>query len=259
MTAFVIACLVGALLVLGVRDYRIYGAVALWPATINAIQTANLTLPLCLLAALTWRLRRHVWAAGVPLGAALALKFFLWPLVVWLVAVRRWAAAAIACVLAAASLLLVLPFSDLGDYLRLLNNLSDTFDGLSYTPYALLVDLGAPDGLAKTVTLAAGLVVLALTWRRRSFTLAIAAALVLSPIVWLHFFALLSLPLALAWPRFSAWWLLPLALWFVPGTHNGRPWQTALALAVAAATLYVCERHGDARRVAEPARLATQT
>jgi hypothetical protein len=259
MTALVIASLAAALLVVGVRDWRIFGAVALWPATLNAIQTANLTLPLCLLAALVWRLRRHAWAAGVPLGAALGLKFFLWPLVVWLVAVRRWAAAALACGLAAASLLLILPFYGLDDYARLVSNLSDTFDGVSYTVYALLVDVGVPDSLAKAVNLAVGLVVLGLAWRRRSFGLAVGAALVLSPIVWLHFFALLALPLALAWPRFSGWWLLPLALWFVPGTYNGRPWQTALALGVAAATVVVCERRSSVQRVAEPVPLAART
>ena len=40
--------------------------------------------------------------------------------------------------------------------------------------------------------IALGLGVLALAWRRRSLGLAIAAALVLSPIVWRHFFVLLA-------------------------------------------------------------------
>ena len=44
-------------------------------------------------------------------------------------------------------------------------------------------------------------------------------------------------PLALARPRFDPLWLVPLAFWFVPGTYNGAPWQTALALAVGAATV----------------------
>jgi hypothetical protein len=259
MTAVVIASFAGALLVMGVRDWRVFGAVVLWPPTINAIQTANLTLPLCLLAALVWRWRRHLWLAGAPLGIALALKFFLWPLLVWLVSVRRWAAAALACLVAATSLLLITPFYGLDEYVRLLSNLSDTFDGASYTVYAFLVDVGVPDALAKAVNLALGAAVLGLAWRRRSFGLAIAAALVLSPIVWLHFFAVLALPLALAWPRFSWPWLLPLLLWFVPGTYNGDPWQTLLALVVAAGTVLVCERRTTTRAAAKPVSLVAQT
>jgi hypothetical protein len=83
--------------------------------------------------------------------------------------------------------------------------------------------------------------VLVLTLRRRSFALAIAAALALSPIVWLHFFAMLVLPLAVSFPRFRWVWLLPLPLFAAPGTLNGAAWQTALVLGIAACTIAVCE------------------
>ena len=53
------------------------------------------------------------------------------------------------------------------------------------------------------MTFALGLVLLVLTWRRASFVLAIAAALVLSPIVWFDFYALAAIPLAIARPRLS--------------------------------------------------------
>ena len=49
-----LASLVAALWLLNVRDWRIYGVVLLWPAVIEAIQTANASLPLTLLVA------RHV-------------------------------------------------------------------------------------------------------------------------------------------------------------------------------------------------------
>ena len=111
----------------------------------------------------------------------------------------------------------------------------------SYTPYALLIDLGASSSVARTVTLAAGTAVLALAWRRRSLGLFIAAALVVSPIVWRHFFALLIVPVALSRPRFGPAWLVPLAFWFVPGSYNGTTWQTALGLATAAVTVTVAE------------------
>jgi hypothetical protein len=241
VSLLVVAALVGALRVFEVRDWRVYGITLLWAPVIDAYQTGNVTLPLVLLLALTWRYRTRVAPAGCALGVALALKFFLWPALLWLAAVRRTRAALVAFALAAASLLLLLPFTSVEDYLRLLHNLSNTFEGLSYTFYAVLVDLGAPSSVARAATLALGAVVLALAWRRRSLGLFVAAALVLSPIVWRHFFALLVVPLAIAKPRFGPAWLLPLAFWFVPGTYNGDSWQTALALATAAATFAVCE------------------
>ena len=72
------------------------------------------------------------------------MKFFLWPVALWLVATGRRGAAIISMAIAVASLLLLLPWIGILDYVRLLRKLGDTFDGLSYTPYALLVDLGAP-------------------------------------------------------------------------------------------------------------------
>lgn len=243
MTGLVIASLAGALLVMGVRDWRVFGAVALWPPTLNAIQTANLTLPLCLLCALVWRYRDRRWIAGTALGGALALKFFLWPLVAWLAARRQWGAAGVATGLAALSLLLVLPFTSLADYLELVQNLGETFDGLSYTIYGFLADAGAPDAVARGANLATGAAVLFLAWRRRSFALAIGAALILSPIVWLHFFALLAVPLAASLPRFAWPWLLPLPMLLAPGTYNGDPWQSGLVLALAAAVLAVATRN----------------
>ena len=51
---------------------------------------------------------------------------------------------------------------------------------------------------------------------RRSFTCAVAATLALSPIVWLHYLVVLLVPLAIARPRFSLIWLLPVLLWVSP-------------------------------------------
>jgi hypothetical protein len=241
-TVIVLASLVAALLVLGIRDWRIYGVTLLWPPVIDAYQTANLTLVLALLLALTWRYADRRFVAGAALGAAVSLKFFLWPVVVWLVAAGRRTAAWISLGVGASSLLLLLPFVGLLEYARLIRNLSNTFDGLSYTPYALLVDIGLGSGPARAVTLALGGGMVVLAWRRRSLGLAIGAALVLSPIVWRHFFALLLIPLAIARPRFEPAWLLPLGFWVVPGTYNGSTLQTAIALGLLAAVLTVCER-----------------
>ena len=253
-TVLVIAALAAALWLLDVRDWRIYGVVLLWPATIEAIQTANASLPLTLLVALMWRYRDRAAIAGLALGYGIAVKLFLWPLAVWLALVGRVRAAAVAALVAAASLLLLVPFIDIPDYVRLLRRLAQTFEHESYTLFALLSDLGVPDTAARVATIALGLGVLALAWRRRSLGLAIAAALCLSPIVWRHFFVLLLVPLALSRPRFDAVWLIPIGLWVGDGTFNGAPWQTACVLGLVALTFALCELRPGAReaRVLSP-------
>ena len=149
------------------------------------------------------------------------MKFFVWPVALWLAAVRRTREALLAVLVAGASLLLVLPFMGLDDYAHRLSKLGRAFDQDSYTIFGLLVQAGASDGVARGATFAVGAVILAGMWRYRSFALAIAAALVLSPIVWLDYFALAALPLALARPRLSAIWFLPIATWGLSGAGLG--------------------------------------
>src|SRR5581483_10010850 len=56
---------------------------------------------------------------------------------------------------------------------------------------------------------------------RRAFAAAVAAALVLSPIVWMHYLVVLVVPIALTAPRFALPWLLPaLAFWPLTDTHR---------------------------------------
>ena len=82
-------------LVLGVRDWRCYGLVFLWPPVLSAIQTGNVTLFLGLAAALAWRFRDRTATSAACIGVTLAAKFFLWPLVVWLAATRRLVSSAL--------------------------------------------------------------------------------------------------------------------------------------------------------------------
>ena len=56
------------------------------------------------------------------------------------------------------------------------------------------------------------------------------------PIVWLHYFDLLMIPLAL-WSAPLWVWLVPFGLWVAPGSGNGDLWQTATALGVAGVTV----------------------
>ena len=96
---------------------------------------------------------------------------------------------------------------------------------------------------------ACGLLLLAATWRYRSFTLAIAAALTISPIVWLDYFALAALPLAIARPRLSWIWFLPLATWGLRGAglNIGDPWDITRLLLVFSVVFAVAFREEPER------------
>ncbi len=203
-----------SLRIVGVRDWRVYGAFALWPPVIGEIRVSHLTPFLCLLVALAWRYRDVRCAPGLAVGLAGAVKFFLWPLGVWLAAIGKARETLVAAAVAGASLLLVLPFTGLDDYFRTLLELGDTFDQDSYSPFGFLVQIGAPETARarrdardrrRAPRCAAG--------AGRASALAVAAALVLSPIVWLDYYAVAAVPLALVRPRLSAVWLVPLATW----------------------------------------------
>jgi hypothetical protein len=124
-----------------------------------------------------------------------------------------------------------------------MQNMSDTFGPGSYNLTGLLTQSGLTDvGVAHLVAYAAGLAALALALSRRSLGLAIFASLMLSPIVWLHYFVLLVVPIALRWPRLAIAWLLPLVLWICPGNAiHVRAHHIFLALIVVAATVAITE------------------
>jgi hypothetical protein len=219
-----IGCIVAALLALDVRDWRCYPIALLYPPTVENVEYGAVGPALTLLVALGWRYRERAVAASLSVGAAIVLKLFLWPLVVWLAVTRRWKAAA-GAVAAAIGLALVswaaIGFRGLADYPDLLRRLSELEAESSYSAYAILVTVGLPTGAAHALTGLAAIGLLALAWRvasdsgsgdRRALTLALAAGLVATPILWLHYLVLLVVPVALARPRLSALWLAPLAL-----------------------------------------------
>ena len=86
----------GALALLGVRDWRCYGAAFLWIPVLGAVRLGTLTPLLTLGAAAAWRFRDRRLAAALVVGAVVVAKVFLWPLIVWLVATRRAATALLA-------------------------------------------------------------------------------------------------------------------------------------------------------------------
>lgn len=251
--------------IIGVRDWRCFGLLLLWPPVISAIQTGNVTLWFALAAALAWRFRDRLRVVAAAIGITLAAKFFLWPLVVWLAATRRIAAAVASLATGAVVLIAswaVIGFGGFVDYPSLLRKLEETVGEDSYTLYIVGLDLGLPSPVARLAWLTAGIAlvgaVLVLARRgdeRTAFIVAVVASLALTPIVWLHYFALLLVPVAIARPRLGLVWFVPLAMIVTPGSGHPSPFDTAWALAIASATVLLAVRASlEESRAAVPAR-----
>jgi hypothetical protein len=261
---------VATLASLGVRDWRCYGLAFVWPPVLDAIQTANVSIFLGLLAALTWRFRDRTLGSAASLGTSLATKILLWPLVLWLAATRRLKAATWSVAIAAGVVFVTwgaIGFRGLLDYPGVLNRLSEFMDGRTYSVYALGLDLGVAPTVARLLWLAlavALLVGVAIVGRggddRRAFVLAIAATIACSPIVWLHYFVLLLVVVAVASPRLGPLWFLGLPMQGVvqTGLYNGSTFQTAAVLGFAALTIALALREAPSlpRAVLAPARRA---
>jgi hypothetical protein len=184
------------------------------------------------------------------------LKLFLAPFLLWLAMTRRIGAAVLGGVLAVAVLVLswaAIGLDGLGDYPGLLRRLTDLEAENSYSAFALLQALGLPSAAARAAAVLGGLALLVLAYRaarssataderdRRSLLLMLAAVLVLTPILWLHYLVLLLVPLALTRPRLSALWLVLLVptvfLWL--GWYEGWAAGSLRALVSVAATAAV--------------------
>jgi alpha-1,2-mannosyltransferase len=238
-----------ALWLLRVRDWRCYGIVYLWPPLLGGVSLGTLSPLLALAVAVAWRWRRSAPVLGTALAGAAVAKLFLWPLFVLFAAGGRWRAGLVsvlaACLAVLASWALI-GFAGLGDYPRLLQELSRIESPRGYSPTALALAFGLPRGAALAVAAVVGLPLLAAAAslaRRRSgdigaLACAVAAALALSPVVWLHYLVLLVVPIAAARDRLGLVWFAPLLLWITPGTaSNGSAWRIALVLGIVALTL----------------------
>jgi alpha-1,2-mannosyltransferase len=272
-TLILIACTLGALFALGVRDWRCYPVALLYPVTLENFEYGAIGPALALLVALGWRYRDHNAGVAAAVGVAVVLKVFLWPLVVWLAVTRRWKAAAGAAGTVVGLALLswaVIGFRGLAEYPSLLRRLADVEAENSYSAFALLRVIDVPELAARGITMTACAGLLFLAWRaahapddecgeqdRRSLTLALAAGFVLTPILWLHYLVLLVVPIGLARPRLSALWFAPLALtlfealdWY-RGWPRGDGWALA-SVAVVVALVFIASLRS--RRVAETQR-----
>lgn len=246
LAAIEVAATVLTLRVLGVRDWRCYGITFLWYPVIQNFLIGSITSLLALGLAVAWRYRDDRRVAAPASAVVIAAKVFLWPLLFWLAATRRWRTAAQALLFALAGIAVswaLFGFGGLTSYPRLLDELSRLEAWKSYSAVAFGLVFGLSTDQARALAIAAGVaalvcVVLVGYFRRdadsdrRAFVLSIAAAFMFSPIVWTHYLALLVVPIAITRRRLAPLWFVPLAMWATPGQSNGHEWRVVLGLAV---------------------------
>jgi hypothetical protein len=226
VAAGMLALLFLTLWILGVRDARCYAAAALWMPAISGVLLANLSIPFAFAVAVAWRYRETVWKPAVALGLSVSTKFLLWPMFVWMLAMRRARTVVVAVLIGAAVTVAAwaaIGFDGVGSYPDLLRRLDEIQSVRSYSIVGMAAALGLSEALGRALAFLVGaaLLVTCVAFARRgddarSFTCAVAATLALSPIVWLHYLVVLLVPLAIARPRFSLVWLLPVLLWISP-------------------------------------------
>jgi hypothetical protein len=238
--AISVAAVLASLWLLGVRDWRCYGAAVLGIPVYGALGVGSIGPFLLLLCALGWRFRDRT-IAGVPLALAAAAKLFLWPMLVWLLVTRRFRAFAASLMTIGATLAVwaSIDLAGMRRYPETIRLLNDVQRWKSYSVQSLFISLHASAlaseaaaGVAAVVAIMA-LVLLRRRGDRATFGAAVAAALIATPILWTHYLVLLLAPIALARPRLAPLWLLPILLWATPHPESlGVVWRIALVLAV---------------------------
>jgi alpha-1,2-mannosyltransferase len=238
-----LACVPLALRLLGVRDWRCYGLAVLTAPVLDTVSLGALSSVLLLGVAAAWRYRDRRWIAAPVTALTAVAKLFAWPLLVWLLATRRLRTGVVAAAVAAVLLVggwAAIGFAGLRGYPHLLRVLSRVEETQSYS-IAGLLRLHGSASIAVTGVVAGAVVVAVLLVARRpdgdrrALAVAAGGALLAAPVLWLHYLVLLFVPIALARPRLSGLWFLPLAFWLTPLAHSdGSVWRTCFVLAVSA-------------------------
>jgi hypothetical protein len=163
-----------------------------------------------------------------------AIKLLMWPLFVWLLATRRLKTAVSSVVLGGGAVLVawaLIGFKGMTDYPHLLRLVGgDTAGPRSLTVLTLARTAGLPDVAGQGIEWALGLLLLGLAVRlatrtdgdRRTFSVVVVAALVVTPVAWPHYFLFLLVPIALRDRRLAPIWAVPWAFWLMVWLPQGK-------------------------------------
>jgi hypothetical protein len=232
-----------------------FGVVALSFGATRDLALGNVSVLLLLPLAASWRWLDRPGGA-VAQALAMAVRPMLGVLLIWQALRRQWRAVAWTLGAGLAIIALSLPFVGVDgyvDYLTVLRNLSgltgeDNNLDLSSTVLAVGGDAGLAN-LALVAGYAIGIAAIGLSLRHDreiGFVVTATASLLLVPLLWDHYLAMLALPAALLASRGKPWGLaLPLLSWLPP---------VALPLVVVAGVLapFLAPDRGDAGRSLDP-------
>jgi alpha-1,2-mannosyltransferase len=265
-----LACTAGlvlALRVVGVRDPRVYGlALTSFPfvASIGLGQPDGL---LALGVAVAWRYRRS-WRGAAAVGLVIALKLLAWPLLIWLLATRRFKQAGVAAavaVLTVAGSWSLIGFKGVAQYGQLLAADATAFQARSHSVVAAALRLGTSVQLARLLAIVVALLVAAIAVRVATdrdlglFAAALSFGLLVSPILWTHYLVILFVPLAIARRKADAAWLLTMAYWISPVEPPWHAWQIVVVLAVTTTITVLSVRRVGPQQVRTPTVSRTAT
>jgi glycosyl transferase family 87 len=226
-----VGSIVVALRFLDVRDWRCHAAAFASVPVVAGTALGSFSPLLLLAAAAAWRYRDRSLRVGLIVAVLVVAKLFLWPLWLWLVYTRRFAAAVLSAavgVTATVAAWWAIGFAGLHEYPRLLSRLTELVGTNSYSSYALIHAAGLSGATTQRLLFAGGAVLVVLAaWRfravrtdERSFVAALGIALLLTPILWPHYLVLLYIPISLLRRTFSALWFMPLLMWI-----DGNGWS----------------------------------
>ena len=239
-----IAALAASLRLCGVTDKRCYLVLLFTMPVLQTIGLGTIEPFLVLALALAWRYRDHALLGTAPLGFAIAAKLFLGPVLLWLVLtgrIRRSVETVAATIATIVVPWAVIGFDQFTWYPRMLHLLVKTEQATSWAlPSSSLFSAAA---LAADVSILAILIAVSrsIDADRKTFSAAVLACLLLSPLVWLHYYVVVLVPIALANRRFGWLWLVPvLAVWPFTDSHRDlavKLWGYALLAVIALFTL----------------------
>ncbi len=262
-TLLLVALLGLTLWILEIRDVRCYAAAFLWVPTISGLLLGNVSIPLAFALAVLWRYRDRVWPPGAALGLSVSAKLVLWPMFIWMLATRRLRASALAVVIGVAVTLgawALIGFDGLTGYPDLVRRLSDIQAENSYSLVGMAATAGLPSAVGAGAHGSRGRRVARRLRRLRSSRRRPSlvhvrgrgdagavtdrvAPLPRGPLV----------PLAIARPRFSLIWLLPILLWVSPKPGYAEGFQAFLPAVAVVILLCVILARPQARARIEPA------